>query len=139
MPASCRQDFHARFKARQKWYRYTIDRRSGRSPLSRRRAWQVRGALDLAAMREAAALLVGEHDFAAFRTSGCAAQTTERRLDCFDLAEEGTLLHIDVRGSGFLRNMVRMLVGTLVQVGRASARWPISSGCWPGKRGCAVA
>ena len=114
MPA----DFHARFKARQKWYRYTIDRRSGRSPLSRRRAWQVRGALDLAAMREAAALLVGEHDFAAFRTSGCAAQTTERRLDCFDLAEEGTLLHIDVRGSGFLRNMVRMLVGTLVQVGR---------------------
>jgi tRNA pseudouridine38-40 synthase len=111
-------DFHARFMARQKWYRYTIDRRSGRSPLNRRRAWQVRGVLDLAKMREAAALLVGEHDFAAFRTSGCAAQTTVRRLDSIELWEEGTLLHIDVRGSGFLRNMVRMLVGTLTQIGR---------------------
>jgi len=111
-------DFHARFAATQKWYRYTIDRRAVRSPLSRRMAWQVRAALDLAAMREAAALLVGEHDFAAFRTSGCAAKTTVRRLDRIDLLEEGTLLHIDMRGSGFLRNMVRMLVGTLVQIGR---------------------
>ena len=89
-----------------------------RSPLSGRRAWQVRGSLDLAAMREAAALLVGEHDFAAFRASGCAAKTTVRRLDSIDLVEEGTFLHVDVRGSGFLRNMVRMLVGTLVDVGK---------------------
>jgi len=110
--------FHARFGARAKWYRYSIDRRSVRSPLSGRRAWQVRGILDLDAMREAAALLVGEHDFAAFRASGCAAKTTIRRLDAIDLVEEGTLLHIDVRGSGFLRNMVRMLVGTLIDVGK---------------------
>lgn len=111
-------DFHARFMARQKWYRYTIDRRSVRSPLSGRRSWQLRSPLDLTAMREAAALLVGEHDFAAFRASGCAARTTVRRLDSIDLVEDGTLLHIDVRGSGFLRNMVRMLVGTLVEIGR---------------------
>lgn len=112
------EGFHARFKARQKWYRYTLDRRSIRSPLSGRRAWQVRGTLDLAAMREAAKLLVGEHDFSAFRASGCAAKSTVRQLNAVDLIEEGTLLHIDVRGSGFLRNMVRMLVGTLVDVGR---------------------
>lgn len=112
------EGFHARFAARGKWYRYTIDRRAVRSPLSARRCWQVRSALDLAAMRAAAALLVGEHDFAAFRTSGCAARTTVRRLDSIDLVEEGTLLHVDVRGSGFLRNMVRMLVGTLVEVGQ---------------------
>lgn len=113
MPAT----FHARFGARAKWYRYTIDRRAVRSPLDGRRSWQVRGVIDLVAMREAAALLVGEHDFAAFRTSGCAARTTVRRLDAVDLVEDGTLLHIDVRGSGFLRNMVRMLVGTLVAIG----------------------
>ena len=110
--------FHARFGARAKWYRYTIDRRPIRSPLAGRRSWQVREALDLAVMQEAAALLVGEHDFAAFRASGCAAKTTVRRLDAIGLSEDGTFLHIDVRGSGFLRNMVRMLVGTLVEIGK---------------------
>lgn len=114
MPA----DFHARFGARSKWYRYTIDRRPVRSPLAGRRSWLVREPLDLAVMREAALRLVGEHDFAAFRASGCAAKTTVRRLDGIELVEEDTFLHIDVRGSGFLRNMVRMLVGTLVEIGK---------------------
>ncbi|MCM2265343.1 MAG: tRNA pseudouridine(38-40) synthase TruA [Desulfuromonadales bacterium] len=112
------ETFHARFNARGKWYRYTIDRRSVRSPLAGRRSWQVRGTLDLAAMQEAAALMVGEHDFAAFRTSGCAAKTTVRRLDSIDLVEDETFLHVDVRGSGFLKNMVRMLVGTLIEIGQ---------------------
>lgn len=111
------ETFHARFEARSKWYRYTIDRRPVRSPLAGRRSWQRRGTLDLTAMRDAAALLVGEHDFAAFRASGCAAKSTVRRLDSIDFTEEGSFLHVDVRGSGFLRNMVRMLVGTLVEVG----------------------
>jgi tRNA pseudouridine38-40 synthase len=111
-------DFHARYVARAKWYRYSLDRRAVRSPLAARRSWQVRDSLDLVAMRKAAELLVGEHDFAAFRASGCAARTTVRRLDAVDLVEDGTLLHIDVRGSGFLRNMVRMLVGTLIEIGR---------------------
>ena len=114
MPA----EFHARFSARGKWYRYTILRSPVRSPLLARAAWQLRGVLDLAAMRAAAALLAGEHDFAAFRASGCAARTTVRRLDSIALTEDGALLHIDVRGSGFLRNMVRMLTGTLVEIGR---------------------
>lgn len=112
------ETFHARFSARGKWYRYTIDRRTVRSPLSGRRSWQVRAVLDLAAMREAASRLIGEHDFAAFRTSGCAAKTTVRRIDSIDLVEDETFLHIDVRGSGFLKNMVRMLVGTLVEIGQ---------------------
>jgi tRNA pseudouridine38-40 synthase len=110
--------FHARFTAQGKWYRYTLLRAPVRSPLRARTAWQVRGELDLAAMRAAAALLIGEHDFAAFRASGCAARTTVRRLESVVLVEDGALLHVDVRGSGFLRNMVRMLVGTLVEVGR---------------------
>ena len=110
--------FHARFTAQGKWYRYTILRAPVRSPLLTRTAWQLRGAFDLTAMRAAANLLVGEHDFAAFRASGCAARTTVRQLESIVLVEDGALLHIDVRGSGFLRNMVRMLVGTLVEVGR---------------------
>jgi len=110
--------FHARFRAEGKWYRYTIDRRAVRSPLDSRASWLVRGALDLAAMRTAADLLVGEHDFAAFRSSGCVARTTVRRLSAVAISEDGPFLHIDVHGSGFLKNMVRMLVGTLVEVGR---------------------
>ena len=62
--------------------------------------------------------MVGEHDFASFRTAGCAARTTVRRIDTVDLVEEGELLHVDVKGSGFLRNMVRIMVGTLVDVGQ---------------------
>ena len=114
MPA----DFHARFQAAGKWYRYTIDRRSVRSPLAGRSSWLVRGALDLEAMRRAAALLVGEHDFGAFRASGCAARETVRLLESVELIEDGDFLHIDVRGNGFLRNMVRLLTGTLVEIGR---------------------
>lgn len=110
--------FHARFAAAGKWYRYTIDRSPTRSPLTRRTAWHLRGALDLAALRIAAEQLVGTHDFAAFRTSGCAARTTVREIRAIDLVEEGRLLHLDVHGSGFLRNMVRLIVGTLVDIGR---------------------
>jgi tRNA pseudouridine38-40 synthase len=69
-------------------------------------------------MRTAATLLVGEHDFAAFRSSGCVARSTVRRLDAIELTEHGELLFIDFHGSGFLRNMVRMLVGTLVEIGK---------------------
>jgi tRNA pseudouridine38-40 synthase len=118
------KNFHARFKARGKWYRYSIDRSAVRSPLSGRTSWQVRGMLDLVAMREAADLLVGEHDFRAFRVSGCAANETVRRIFSIALIEEEGLLHIDVRGTGFLRNMVRLIVGTLVEVGKGKR--PIS-------------
>lgn len=118
------KNFHARFKARGKWYRYTIDRGDVRSPLSGRISWQIRGMLDLAAMREAAGQLVGEHDFRAFRVSGCSAKATVRRIQSIALIEEVGLLHIDVRGTGFLRNMVRLIVGTLVEIGKGKR--PIS-------------
>lgn len=111
-------DFHARFSAKGKRYRYSLLRNEVRSPLQRRTSWQIRQKLDLESMREAARLFVGEHDFAAFRTSGCAAVTTQRKIFSVDLIEEGDLLHIDVSGTGFLKNMVRMMVGTLVEIGR---------------------
>ncbi len=112
------QGFHARFSARGKCYRYTILRAKVRSPLYMRTSWQVRQELDVELMRQAAAGFIGEHDFSAFRTTGCAAATTRRRIDSVVLQESGELLYIDVCGSGFLKNMVRMMVGTLVEIGR---------------------
>ncbi len=109
--------FHARFDAKGKWYRYTLYRRPVRSPLHARFSWHLRGALDEALMAEAARCFVGAHDFAAFRTSGCSARTTVREIFSVELVRQHELLFVDVRGSGFLRNMVRVMVGTLVEVG----------------------
>jgi tRNA pseudouridine38-40 synthase len=101
-----------------KQYRYTICTAAVRSPLNRWYSWHVREKLDLDAMREAAAAFVGRHDFAAFRASNCAARTTIRRIDSCELRRDGDSIRVDVVGEGFLKNMVRVMVGTLVDVGR---------------------
>jgi tRNA pseudouridine38-40 synthase len=110
------EDFHPRFSATGKHYRYTILTRADRSPLLPR-AWHHNLPLDLAAMRTAATTLLGEHDFSAFRAAGCTAKTTVRRVDAIDLSTPPELLIVDVRGNAFLRQMVRILVGTLADVG----------------------
>jgi tRNA pseudouridine38-40 synthase len=111
-------DFHPRFSATGKHYRYTILRGPNRSPRWRDRAWHLRDALDVPPMRVALNALVGEHDFAAFRAAGCASRTTVRRIDAIELTEAPDgLFYVDVRGNAFLRNMVRIVVGTLVDVG----------------------
>jgi tRNA pseudouridine38-40 synthase len=110
--------FHPRFSATGKHYRYTILTRPDRSPRWRDRAWHHPDPLSIEAMAAAAALLCGEHDFAAFRAAGCTAATTTRRVDAIELsAPDPELLVLDVRGNAFLRNMVRILVGTLAEVG----------------------
>jgi tRNA pseudouridine38-40 synthase len=111
-------DFHPRFSATGKHYRYAILAAPDRSPRWRMRAWHVPEPLDLEAMRAGAAHLLGEHDFAAFRAAGCTANTTTRRVDTIDLGQLAgePVLAVDVRGNAFLRNMVRILVGTLVEV-----------------------
>jgi len=109
--------FHARFSARGKWYRYSLLQTRQRHPLASRFSWQIRHRLDIETMRLAADGFVGEHDFAAFRASGCAARTTVRRIDAVELKLDGDLVHLDFRGSGFLKNMIRIMVGTLVEIG----------------------
>lgn len=109
-------DFHPRFSATGKHYRYTILRRADRSPRWRARAWHHPDELDLEAMRAGAAVLIGEHDFGAFRAAGCTAKTTIRRLDAIEITD-GEVVTLDVRGNAFLRMMVRILVGTLAEVG----------------------
>lgn len=115
-------EFDPRRDAKGKHYRYTILNTPRRLPLCRLYAWHLKSDLDLAAMQEAAGHMTGEKDFAAFRTSGCAARTTIRNVFSVDVLREGEFLRIDVKGSGFLRNMVRIMVGTLVEVGRGKIR-----------------
>ena len=112
------ENFHARFSASGKHYRYSILCDAIRSPLQRRHSWQVKYSLDFGMMQQAAEQFVGVHDFSAFRTAGCAAETTVREVFSSSLSQHGRLLYIDICGSGFLKNMVRMMVGTLVEVGR---------------------
>jgi tRNA pseudouridine38-40 synthase len=111
-------DFDARFSARGKVYRYTVWNHLVRSPLHARTAWHVRRALDMTAIRRAAAALVGEHDFRAFRASDCERKTTRRIIRRLDVDRQGALLTFDIEATAFLKNMVRILAGTLVDVGR---------------------
>ncbi|HEX9022266.1 MAG TPA: tRNA pseudouridine(38-40) synthase TruA [Geobacteraceae bacterium] len=128
-------DFDPRRDAKGKHYRYTILNTPRRSPMERLYAWHLRGRLDLDAMREAAAHMVGEKDFAAFRTTGCAARTTVRNVFSVDIAREGEFMRIDVKGSGFLRNMVRIMVGTLVEVGSGRRQAAALPAFFNGKNG----
>ncbi len=111
-------NFHARFDARDKWYRYTLYLDQVRSPRAAGTSWHIRASLDVERMRREADLLVGTHDFALFRTSRCDARTTIREIQDVSFSQIGKCLHIDVRGTGFLRNMVRIIVGTLVEIGK---------------------
>ena len=114
-------DFNARHSSRGKTYRYNIWNHRFQHPLKLTRSWNVRKPLDLDAMREAAALLVGEHDFAAFRASDCQAQTTVREITAvkiFTTDELGADITIQVEGTAFLKYMVRIISGTLVEIGK---------------------
>ena len=110
--------FHPRFDALGKRYRYTVLNREVPSPLLRHRSWHRPMPLDVEAMRAAAEELLGEHDFSAFRATGCGAHTPNRRIDEILVVREQDLVYIDVVGNAFLRNMVRIVAGTLVEVGR---------------------
>jgi len=116
--------FDARFSARGKLYRYRIWNHFVRSPLHARTSWHCRRPLDLDRMRQAAALLCGEHDFRGFRASDCDRRNTVRVIRRFDLAKQGALIELDVEATAFLKNMVRILVGTLADVGRGKRELP---------------
>jgi tRNA pseudouridine38-40 synthase len=111
-------DFDARFSARGKVYRYTVWSHLVRSPRRARDAWHVRHPLDTGAIRAAAAALVGEHDFRAFRAADCDRRSTRRIVRRLDVDRQGALLTLEVEATAFLKNMVRILVGTLIDVGR---------------------
>ncbi len=111
--------FHARFWTRGKRYSYTICNRRHASALLYRRAWHVYRPLDLTRMQQAAQMLVGTHDFAAFCATGGSARTTVRTLHDvrIERAPEDCVV-ITVEGNAFLYNMVRIIAGTLAGVGQ---------------------
>lgn len=111
-------DFHARYSCKGKTYRYIIDK-SG-DIFKRNIAFQYSDAekLDLEKMREAAAYIVGTHDFKCFETAGgTPRETTVRTVSALEISEDDESVIIEVTGDGFLYNMVRIIVGTLVEVG----------------------
>jgi tRNA pseudouridine38-40 synthase len=111
-------DFHPRFDARAKTYRYRLCVAPVLSPFERHYAWHV-GALDVDAMRVAARCVEGRHDFAAFQSAGTEVATTERTIAASRItSEDAGLLAYEITGDGFLRHMVRSIVGTLVEIGR---------------------
>jgi tRNA pseudouridine38-40 synthase len=135
--SECAPGYHPRFDALDKLYRYLFYLGLGRPPLLRHRAWHLpRGGapgcdapidlrvcqLDLSAMREAASSLVGTHDFRAFRAADDIRENSTRTLHRVELIEafqaQPHVIALEVRGSAFMKNMVRIIAGTLVAVGR---------------------
>ncbi|RZV38793.1 MAG: tRNA pseudouridine(38-40) synthase TruA [Chromatiales bacterium] len=110
-------DFHARFSAVSRSYRYRILNRLQRSALHRYRAWWVYEPLNAASMHAAAQRLLGEHDFSAFRAAGCQASTAVRTVRDISVRRSGDWLTLDVTANAFLQHMVRNITGTLATVG----------------------
>ena len=125
--------FNARFAARGKTYRYVIDNGRVADPFAARWAWHVPQPLEVAVMREALGALVGTHDFAAFQSTGSDVDSSVRTLRAATCRQDavppaawggipalpdGTRVVVELEGDGFLRHMVRAVVGTLVEVGR---------------------
>ena len=111
------EEFHARFSARRRIYRYRIVNRRASLALERGRAWHVQAPLDLAAMQTGAAHLLGRHDFSSFRAAECQAKSPLKTLDVLDISREGEAIIVDARARSFLHHQVRNMVGTLKLVG----------------------
>jgi tRNA pseudouridine38-40 synthase len=127
--AEAAADFHARASAVRKRYRYQLDDRPIRNVFARHYAWHCRYRLDSAAMHGAAQSLVGRHDFSSFETSGSKRRSSIRTV--FEIsveraAGEPSGIWLEIEADGFLYNMVRTIVGTLVEVGRGvrGESWP---------------
>ena len=114
-------DFHARFSATARHYRYRIVNRRADLAIERDRAWRIGKSLDADAMHMAAQKLVGHHDFTTFRSAECQAKSPQKTLDRFDVAREGEDIRIEASARSFLHHQVRSMVGSLALVGEG--RW----------------
>lgn len=114
-PVSC--EFHARFSARSRRYRYLMHNARTRSGLLSERAAWVKRPLDEQRMDEAAQALVGEHDFSAFRGSGCQSRSPVRAVSDISVRRKDELVILDIRANAFLLHMVRNIAGSLMEIG----------------------
>lgn len=112
------EEFHARYSAKGKRYRYLIYNSPYRNPIYKDISYHVKYSLDFEKMCNEAKSLVGEHDFMGFMSSGSSVKDTVRIINDISLIKKENLIIIEVEGNGFLYNMVRIIVGTLVDIGR---------------------
>ncbi len=118
----CAEEFHARYDAKSKTYVYQIDNSGYCDVFTKRYMWNYRYPLDYEKMKQAAGHFVGEHDFSAFMSQGGTAKTFVREIYSNDFDILGDKLRMTITGNGFLYNMVRIIAGTLVSVGRGDIR-----------------
>jgi tRNA pseudouridine38-40 synthase len=112
------EDFHARFSAFERRYQYRLLNRPVRPALSTGKVGWFHHPLDVGAMAQAAAYLIGEHDFSAFRAAECQAKSPVKNLRRLDIRREGDLIRFDLAAGAFLHHMVRNIIGCLVYVGK---------------------
>lgn len=110
-------DFHSRFNARQKTYMYKILNRRPAPVIDINKVWHIAERLDLDLMRKQSEYLLGEHNFQSFRDTNCGAKTAIRKIYKVQIDKAGDIIEIRVTGNGFLKQMVRIIVGTLVEYG----------------------
>lgn len=111
-------EFHARYSCKSKTYKYRLIYSEYNLPLEYGRAWICAYQLDIDKMKKASNYFIGEHDFKAFMASGSSVKSTIRHITRLDICEYGNCIEFVVSANGFLYNMVRIIVGTLVDVGR---------------------
>lgn len=119
--ATAAPDFHARFSAKGRSYLYRIVNRRAPLALERGHAWHIPYPLDAAAMHDAAQELIGKHDFSSFRAADCQAESPVKTLDVLAVTRAGDEIQVRAEARSFLHSQVRILVGTLKQVG--DGRW----------------
>ena len=112
------EDFHARYDSKGKTYCYSIINRQQKPAIGRNYVYHFKWDLDIEKMREACKHFIGKHDFKAFRSLGSSVKTTERTIEELYIESEGEKINIFITADGFLYNMVRIIVGTLLKVGR---------------------
>lgn len=110
-------EFHARFSAYSRRYRYIILNRLPRPALLHKRVYWLHGALDAGVMHQAAQVLIGELDFSSFRAAGCQARHAIREITAVQVSREQGFIYIDIAANAFLHHMVRNIVGSLLKVG----------------------
>jgi len=111
------ENFHSRFKAKMRHYRYDILNRRARAVLQANRVWQIPYELDVMAMEKAAKYLIGKHDFSSFRDAQCQSSSPIRTIENIIINKENNLISITISAKSFLQHMVRNIVGTLMLIG----------------------
>jgi tRNA pseudouridine38-40 synthase len=114
--------FHARYNVKSKTYVYKINNNKFRDVFNRKYTYHLAEKLNLTAMRNAAEVLIGSHDFQSFTNARSSDKSTVRTINYINIIEKDGLLAIEVNGNGFLWNMVRIIVGTLIEVGKGNLK-----------------